>query len=213
MHPITQEIGDRNGIASSLNNLGNVYQSQGKYSEAIQSYQKSLAIKREIGDRNGIANSFGNLGNVYQSQEKYSEAIQYHQKSLAIKREIGNRYGIAVSLNNLGAVYQSQGEYSQAIKYYQQAREKFKEINLYHRVSKVDKALNYLREQPSASRLKAPIIGDKPPSKPDWYYHSLPNSQRKRKKSLWQSLVQSIKKWRSRQCRKIKHNFRRKRRY
>ncbi|MFB8792017.1 MAG: tetratricopeptide repeat protein [Potamolinea sp.] len=41
---ITREIGARSGIASSLNNLGNAYHSQGQYQQAIDYHQQSLEI-------------------------------------------------------------------------------------------------------------------------------------------------------------------------
>ncbi|MGB5770645.1 MAG: tetratricopeptide repeat protein [Crocosphaera sp.] len=125
---ISREIGDRNGEASSYNNLGLAYYSLGEYQQAIQYYQQSLAITTEIGAaegtrsaRNGEASSYNNLGNAYSSLGEYQQAIQYHQQSLAIKTEIGDRKGEASSYGNLGNVYSSLGQYQQAIQYHQQS--------------------------------------------------------------------------------------------
>ncbi len=96
---ISREIGDRNGEASSYNNLGLAYYSLGEYQQAIQYYQQSLAITREIGDRNGEASSYNNLGNAYSSLGEYQQAIQYHQQSLAIKTEIGAAEGTRSARN------------------------------------------------------------------------------------------------------------------
>src|SRR5438105_4121141 len=61
---IRRELGDRPGIAASLNNLGLVAFEQGDYPAARALYEESLAIRRELGDRRGIALSLGNLGTV-----------------------------------------------------------------------------------------------------------------------------------------------------
>ena len=52
---IREEIGDKRGIANTLDNIGNVHHSQGNYAQALEHYQRSLKIKEEIGDKQGIA--------------------------------------------------------------------------------------------------------------------------------------------------------------
>ncbi len=60
---------DNINLANILNNLGNVYQQQGKYNRALTYYEKSLKIQRKFyNDDNNIklANTFNNIGNIYQ---------------------------------------------------------------------------------------------------------------------------------------------------
>ena len=86
---IRRELGDRRGIARSLNNLGNVAHEQGDFASARTLYEESLAIRRELGDRRGIANSLNNLGNVAYEQDDYP-AARADEESLAIVRELGD---------------------------------------------------------------------------------------------------------------------------
>jgi len=51
---ILREIGDKQGTADALNNLGIVARMQGDYAVAQVRYEESLAIKREIGDKRGV---------------------------------------------------------------------------------------------------------------------------------------------------------------
>jgi CHAT domain-containing protein/uncharacterized protein HemY len=111
---IASEIGDREGEANSLGNLGNAYYSLGEFQLAKDCHQKSLAIASEIGDREGEANSLGNLGNAYYSLGEFQLAKDCHQKSLDIASEIGDRQGKAIAWGNLGNVYQSLGEFQLA---------------------------------------------------------------------------------------------------
>jgi tetratricopeptide (TPR) repeat protein len=61
---ISQQLGNRRGIAASVNNLANVASEQGDFATAQKLYEESLAIKRELGDRWGISASLNNLGNL-----------------------------------------------------------------------------------------------------------------------------------------------------
>jgi len=55
--PIWEEIGDKEGIAGTLNNIGLIYHVQGNYASAIDYYTRCLSIREEIGDQKGIASS------------------------------------------------------------------------------------------------------------------------------------------------------------
>ncbi|MGR3278714.1 CHAT domain-containing protein [Acaryochloris marina NIES-2412] len=115
-----RQIGDRQGEANSLGNLGNAYDSLGQYKKAISFHQQHLDISRQIGDRQGEANSLGNLGNAYHSLGQYKKAISFHQQHLDISRQIGYREGEAASLGSLGNAYSNLGQYEKAISFHQQ---------------------------------------------------------------------------------------------
>jgi len=117
--------------AQALKSLGNFFDSQSRFHDAIDCQQQSLSIYREIGDRDGEARSLNNLGNAYDALGQYPQAIDYHQQSLAIEREIGNRDGEASTLNNLGNAYTHLGQYPQAIDFYQQSLKIKREMGIH----------------------------------------------------------------------------------
>jgi tetratricopeptide (TPR) repeat protein len=127
-HDISEEMGNRQGVANSLGNLGNCYYELGRYENAIAYQQQSLEIEEEMGNRQGVASSLGNLGICYYNLGQYEKAIAYHQQHRYISEEIGNRQGVAMSLGNLGICYHSLGQYEKAISYYQQSLEIEEEI-------------------------------------------------------------------------------------
>ncbi len=121
-----QELGENHpDTASSYNNLGGVYASQGKYKEAKSFYKKGLEISEKILGENhpDIVISYNNLGGVYASQGKYKEAESLYKKGLEIREKIlgENHPDTATSYNNLGGVYARQGEYKIALIYYLKA--------------------------------------------------------------------------------------------
>ena len=58
-----QGLGDRTGVAWSLDHQGDVAREQGDAAAARNLYQQALAIFRELGDRWGIAGTLADLGN------------------------------------------------------------------------------------------------------------------------------------------------------
>ncbi|MDJ1185137.1 CHAT domain-containing protein [Roseofilum casamattae] len=109
------------GKATTLNNLGLVYDSIGQLQQAINSYQQALLLSRALQDRGGTATSLHNLGEVYRRIGDWQQAIEYYQQALRLRQAVQDRRGEATTLINLGVVYHHIRQPQQAIKYYQQA--------------------------------------------------------------------------------------------
>lgn len=105
-------------VATSLNNLAELYRIQGKYTEAEPLYLRSLAIREKaLGkDHPDVAISLNNLAVLYDSQGKPDKAEPLYQRSLTIwENTLGNDHpAVAQSLNNLAALYQNQNNYAKA---------------------------------------------------------------------------------------------------
>ncbi|NJM74972.1 MAG: tetratricopeptide repeat protein [Acaryochloridaceae cyanobacterium RU_4_10] len=71
----SQGISDHNSRANSLIGLGAAHRLLGQHTQAIEYYEKALAITREIGDRNGEAKSLNGLGNVSNSIGQYPRRL------------------------------------------------------------------------------------------------------------------------------------------
>jgi len=114
-----RQLGDRQGEATSLGNLGTAYRALGEYRRAIEFHEQDLAM-REIGDRRGQCSALGNLGAAYYPLGEYRRAIEFHEQSLAIARELGDRQSEGGALGNLGLAYYSLGEHRRAIEFLEQ---------------------------------------------------------------------------------------------
>ena len=125
------------------NNLGNVYEKQGRLNEAMQEYKKALRLN----PNHEVAHN--NLGFVYAKQGRLDEAIKEYNLSLSLKpnyakvhnnigdvyykqghlNEAINEFLVAIKLNpdlsiahyNLGNAYEKQGQHDKAIKEYKLA--------------------------------------------------------------------------------------------
>jgi tetratricopeptide (TPR) repeat protein len=113
------------GTATDLNNLAELYKSQGRYEEAEPLYQRALAIdEKALGpDHPGTAVDLNNLALLYYNQGRHREAEPLYQHALAIKEKaLGPDHpSTATNLNNLAELYRSQGRYGEAELLYQRA--------------------------------------------------------------------------------------------
>ena len=76
-------------LAIVLNNLANLYHTQGTYAQAEPLYQRALAIREEIlGPHHPIvAQSLNNLAALYRDQGHYAAAEPLFLRSLGIKEK------------------------------------------------------------------------------------------------------------------------------
>ena len=112
-------------VATSYNNIGSVYDSQGDYARALEYHQQSLAILKQVyGESHpDVATSYNNIGAICDAQGDYARALEYYQQSLAIRKQFfGESHpDVATSYNNIGSVYHYQGDYARALEYHQQS--------------------------------------------------------------------------------------------
>jgi len=109
--------------------LGGVYQRQGKFDEAVQTFQQSAKIEEEINNQRGQAMVLNSLGGVYQRQGKFDEAVQTFQQSYELLVNVADERGQAMVLNSLGGVYQRQGKFDEAVQAFQQSYDIGKKLN------------------------------------------------------------------------------------
>ncbi|MFP6723148.1 MAG: tetratricopeptide repeat protein, partial [Candidatus Poribacteria bacterium] len=87
-------------------NLGNIYKEQGKFEEAIKSYQQALSIQPNI------AEVHSNMGQILEKSRMPNEAISAYQKALDINPEHAEiRRNLSVPLLTLGSFKRGWKEY------------------------------------------------------------------------------------------------------
>ena len=73
-------------VATTYNNIGFIYYSQGDYVKALEYYNKALSIRLFVFGENHsyVATCYSNIGIIYFFQSNYSQALDYLIKSLKI---------------------------------------------------------------------------------------------------------------------------------
>jgi CHAT domain-containing protein/tetratricopeptide (TPR) repeat protein len=109
---------DHPDTATSLNNLADLYHSQGAYDKAEPLYLRALAIREKtLGpDHPKTATSLNNLALLYVDQGVYAKAKPLYLRALTIRvKALGADHpSTATSLNNLAVLYYHQGAYANA---------------------------------------------------------------------------------------------------
>jgi tetratricopeptide (TPR) repeat protein len=78
---ISQELGDRPGLAAGYHQLGMVAQAQGRLDEAAGVFAQSLAISEELGDRPGLAAGYHQIGTTAYLRGRLDEAAEWYARA------------------------------------------------------------------------------------------------------------------------------------
>ncbi len=126
---IYQEIGDRDGMAVSYNNIGETYTElakadttpgrQEKFEQALDYQHKALEIEKELGNKYYITFSLANIGNIYIEQDKPKTSLPWFKQSAAIAEEINAKPEMRDAYFGLYKAYKKLNNLSKALTYHE----------------------------------------------------------------------------------------------
>ncbi|MNS02527.1 Response regulator aspartate phosphatase J [compost metagenome] len=107
-------------VAILLNNVGNAYNSLGRYPEALAVFEESLSLyrKHKLKQADGV---LANIGSVYGNQGRFDRAIAAYEETIAMARAAKDDEALPTRLNNLASIYQAWGQTPKGIPYIQEA--------------------------------------------------------------------------------------------
>jgi predicted ATPase/transcriptional regulator with XRE-family HTH domain/Flp pilus assembly protein TadD len=111
---VRRQIGNKDGIRASLNNLGITATDQGDYLAARRYLSESLDIARELDISWGISAALSNLGIVEINLGNIGSARSLLEEALSITRAVEGILGTADGLKNLSIVARLEGDYAEA---------------------------------------------------------------------------------------------------
>lgn len=126
---LVRNSGNRSNEATTLTNIGMVYDSLQQYAQALEAYNQALTLRQALSDRRGEAEVLDGIGAIHSDQGQYGQAIRFHQQALTIWQALGDRSGELMTLNNLGFVYSRQGNYVQAQSHYERSLRLSRELS------------------------------------------------------------------------------------
>jgi ATP/maltotriose-dependent transcriptional regulator MalT len=107
---LTQEVGDKEGLAQCLSLSGRLALSQGDTTAGYSLLQESIRLFREIGSQWGIAESLPVLAQVEASQGDLAAARTLYEESLTLARERNYKILLPSCLEELAGVVAAQGD-------------------------------------------------------------------------------------------------------
>ena len=121
-------LGDREGVAETLNNLGLVLRGAGDHAAAVALFDEALAETRALGNRAREAHILNNLARAAYYRGEHAAARALHEQSLALGRELGDSWAVAICLGDLGDLHQAQGDADAARRLYQESLDLWREL-------------------------------------------------------------------------------------
>jgi eukaryotic-like serine/threonine-protein kinase len=111
--------------AEFANELGFLYEAEGRYAESLAKHREAAAIRRRLsGEREpGVAAAIGNAGVALYGLGRYPEALASFQEALRIQEAaLGPQHPeVGDTLNRIGAALLAQGRYEDAIRWFRKA--------------------------------------------------------------------------------------------
>ena len=103
-------------VASTLNNLGVLYQTLARFADAEQVTAQALAIHEKLLGPNdpGVAIDESNLALVYEREDKFGEAEALYKKAIAVDANSADAAQTGLDLAGLGKLYADTGKYTLA---------------------------------------------------------------------------------------------------
>jgi predicted ATPase/DNA-binding SARP family transcriptional activator len=114
MLALFEQLGDREGIARGLSDVGTAAAARGDWEESRALLEQAAAAFRELGERKRLAVVLGNLGHVAGHVGDFEGGIALTIEALELEREVGDKQRQTISLNNLGSFAAEAGDHEEA---------------------------------------------------------------------------------------------------
>jgi len=88
---ISEELGNRAGIASTLGQLANLADDEGDQAEAERLYRQAIALTEELGEVVRMSINVFNLAQLCETQGRLDEALLFLERTVEIAAQTGFR--------------------------------------------------------------------------------------------------------------------------
>lgn len=149
---------DQRGLATTLNNIGLIYQEMDLYEKAINYHEQALKKRIALNDENGQLASYNNLGICFENLLQYEKALNHYNKGVQLAKTIHNNTEYYALLNGLGSIYFKLKRPKVALQYYLESYQRPETVgfntkskihtlsnisSIYAELGNADKAISY----------------------------------------------------------------------
>ena len=126
-----EEIDNIDLKSSIWQNLGLVYQEEGKFDNAITLYTEAIEQTDSIGYKYRSAGLKNNLANIYQLQGELDKALGIYLEIASYYESILDKLNLSSSNGNIANIFYRKGIYSEAKNYYLKTLTTFEELDYF----------------------------------------------------------------------------------
>jgi tetratricopeptide (TPR) repeat protein len=139
-----RDLGDRRGIAVSLNGVGVGARADGDFAGARMAFEECLSIWRELGDDHACARTLSNLASVAAAERDFENARTSYRECRALFDRIGDAMGVAWTMIHEGDVARESHDFAAAQSLYEEALDRFRDRASHWGIAGAFEALGYL---------------------------------------------------------------------
>jgi tetratricopeptide (TPR) repeat protein len=85
---LRRQVGNKGGEATTLNNIGKIYNELGEKDKALEYYEQALPLMMQVGDKSGEAVTCNNIGWIYYEQDQLEEAIPWVVRCIELMEQV-----------------------------------------------------------------------------------------------------------------------------
>jgi tetratricopeptide (TPR) repeat protein len=130
--PLFEELGDWMYQGNALNNLGVDAKDEGRWSDALELYERSRVCRQQAGDVVGAAITMHNIGEILCDRGLLDEAQEHFESALRSWRRAGFTMGLGVGPSYLGRLHARKGEFEIGFALLDEAIERFETMGASH---------------------------------------------------------------------------------
>jgi len=124
---IRESIGDKKGLAATVNNLGVLYAGS-DFAKSNFYYEKSLQLKKEAGDWPGVAVTQANLAQNYTNMGQLDMAQALLDSAIMTNLALDNKNSLAICYQKQAAIQAHLGHLDAAISLFEKSRAMFESL-------------------------------------------------------------------------------------
>jgi len=141
---LNDEMNDRNGVAITLEAIGNSYLTEGKDLRTARTYfEQSLRLYEELDNPLGQATVLSSIGDIFRQHGQLGRALTSYSRAYEVADNLQHYAMIQHSAEAISTTYEQQGNARQALAYYRIAQQ-YKDSLAFH---EQQVAISALRQQ------------------------------------------------------------------
>jgi tetratricopeptide (TPR) repeat protein len=99
----------------AVGNLASLLNEEGKWQEALNTYQECLNFFKQIDAKSQMAGVISQQAHIYRHRGKYEKALKLEQKALSLQEEIGDKEGIVLEHFRIAQLLYFMERYDEAL--------------------------------------------------------------------------------------------------
>src|SRR5262249_30264538 len=101
------QVGDKEGEATTLNNIGMIYDALGEKAKALDFFNQALPLYRQVGDKGGEAITIVNVVGTYLALDDRAHAIEAMRAFLLLYAQLDPRVVTARGFDQVAQFFES----------------------------------------------------------------------------------------------------------